>query len=174
MHWGSLSQAMQHQSGAPTQVTRVLGRYRQAQNAALRTATGAHKMASIDHLHQESLTLRVKDHSYMLSAQYLVNCLEKDHVCHGITTQEPRPMKETLHSKHHSTVLPRLGSSRMESHQNLHTHAVESAIQLQGNNKVLKKPHPHIGRGAETQPKTTMHSLTTTVRTLPSTTGLQA
>ena len=94
--------------------------------------------------HQESLTLRVKDHSDMLSAQYLVNCLEKDHVCHGITTQEPRPrpMKETLHSRHHSTVLPRLGSSRMESHQNLHTHAVESAIQLQGNNRVLKKP-PH-------------------------------
>ena len=28
-----------------------------AQNAALRTATGAHKMASIHHLHQESLTL---------------------------------------------------------------------------------------------------------------------
>ena len=26
-----------------------------AHNAALRTATGAHKMASIDHLHQESL-----------------------------------------------------------------------------------------------------------------------
>ena len=49
-----------------------------AQNAALRTATGAHKMASIDHLHQESLTLRVKDHSDMLSAQYLVNCLEED------------------------------------------------------------------------------------------------
>ena len=117
-----------------------------AQNAALRKATGAHKMASIDHLHQESLTLRVKDHSDMLSAQYLVNCLEKDHVCHGITTQEPRPrpMKETLHSKHHSTVLPRLGSSRMESHQNLHTHAVESAIQLQGNNRVLKKPPPPI------------------------------
>ena len=28
------------------------------QNAALRAATGAHKMASIDHLHLESLTLR--------------------------------------------------------------------------------------------------------------------
>ena len=40
-----------------------------AQNAALRTATGAHKMTSIDHLHQESLTLRVKDHSDILSAQ---------------------------------------------------------------------------------------------------------
>ena len=26
----------------------------------------------------------------MLSAQYLVNCPEEDHVCHGITSQEPR------------------------------------------------------------------------------------
>ena len=56
---------------------------------------GLHKMDSIDHLHQESHTPRVKDHSDMLSAQYLVNCLEKDHVSHGITIQEPRPMKET-------------------------------------------------------------------------------
>ena len=98
-----------------------------AQNADLRTVTGAHKMTSIDHLHQESLKLRVKDHSDMLSAQYLVNCREEDHVSHGIIIQEPRlrPMKETLHSRHHSTVLPRLGSSRMESHQNLHTHAVD-------------------------------------------------
>ena len=111
------------------------------QNAALRTPTGAHKMASIDHLHQESLTLRVKDHSDMLSAQYLVNCLEEDHVCHGITIQEPRPrpMKETLYSRHHSSVLPRLGSNRMESLHNLYTHAIDSAIQLQGNNRVLKK-----------------------------------
>ena len=80
-------------------------RIQTAHNAALRTATGAHKGASIDHLHQESLTLRVKDHSDMLSVQYLVNCLEDDHVRHGITIHEPRPMKETLHSRHHSTVL---------------------------------------------------------------------
>ena len=75
-----------------------------AQNSALRTATGAHKMASIDHLHQESLTLKVKDHSDM----YLVNSLEEDHVCQGITTQEPRPrpMKENLHSSHNLTVPP--------------------------------------------------------------------
>ena len=98
-----------------------------AQNVVLKTATGAHKMASIDHLHQESLTLRVKDHSDMLSAQYLVNCL-----------------KETLHFRHHSTVLPRLGSNRMESLQNMHTHAVDSAIQPQGNDRVLKKRPPPI------------------------------
>ena len=80
----------------------------------------------------------------MLSAQYLVNCLEEDHVSHGITIQEPRPrpMKEILHSRHHSTVLPRHGSSRMENRQNLHTHAVDSAIQLQGHNSILKKRPP--------------------------------
>ena len=98
-------------------------------------------MASIDHLHQESLTLRVNDHSDMFSAQYFVNCMEEDHVSHGITIQEPRPMKQTIHSRHHSTVLPRLGSNRMEIHQNMHTHAVDLAIQLQGNNRVLKR-HP--------------------------------
>ena len=61
-----------------------------AHNSALRTD-------SIDHLQQESLTLKVRDHSDMLSAQYLVNCLEEDHVCHGITTHDPRPrpMQET-------------------------------------------------------------------------------
>ena len=115
-----------------------------AQNAALRTATGAHKMASIDHLQQESLTLKVNDHSDMFSAQYLVNGLEKDHVSHGITIQEPRPMKETLHSRHHSTVLPRLISNRMKDLQKLHTHAVDSAFQLQGNNRLLKKRPPPI------------------------------
>ena len=110
-----------------------------AQNAALKTATGAHKMASFDHLHQES-------HSDMFFAQYLVNCLEDDHISHGITIQEPRPrtMKETLHSRYHSTVLPRIGSSRMEIHQNLHTHAVDLAIQLLGNNRVLKRRPPSI------------------------------
>ena len=73
-----------------------------------KTLGNNNNMASIDHLDQESLTLKVKDHSDMLSAQYLVNCLEEDHICHGITTQEPRPrpMKETLYSRHHSIVLP--------------------------------------------------------------------
>ena len=82
----------------------------------------------------------------MLSAQYLMNCLEEDHFCHGITTQEPRPrtMKDNLHSRHHSTVLPMLGASGKENLQNLHTHAVESDIQLLDNNIVLKERPPPI------------------------------
>ena len=38
-----------------------------AQNASLRTETGGLKMASIVHLHQESFTLKVKDHSDMMA-----------------------------------------------------------------------------------------------------------
>ena len=34
-------------------------------NSALRTDTGAHMMSSIDHLHQESLTLKVGDNSVL-------------------------------------------------------------------------------------------------------------
>ena len=47
-----------------------------AQNAARRTATGAHKMASIDHIHQESITLKVRGHSDMLSVHNIANCLD--------------------------------------------------------------------------------------------------
>ena len=34
----------------------------------------------------KSLTLKVRDHSDMLFAQYPVNCLEEDNVCHDIVT----------------------------------------------------------------------------------------
>ena len=53
-------------------------------------------------------------------------------------------MKETLHSRHHSTVLPRVGASWKESLQNLHTHEVDSDIQLLDNNIVLKERPPLI------------------------------
>ena len=55
-----------------------------------------------------------------------------------LKSQDLGPMKETLHS---STVLPRLGTSRTESLQNLHIHMVDSVTKLLGNNIVLKE-HP--------------------------------
>ena len=51
-------------------------------------------------------------------------------------------IKETLHSRHHSTVLPRLGACKKENLKNLHTHAIDSAIQLLGNNILLKERTP--------------------------------
>ena len=105
----------------------------------------------------------------MLSVQYLVNFLEDDHVSHVIITEDPRP-----DSRHHLTVLHRLGTIRKESHQNLHTHTVDSDISTPKKQQSTEEAStPNFGRGAETELKTTMHYLTATVRTLPSIVGLQ-
>ena len=95
--------------GAPVWSTNAsvtsIGNIQIAQNEALRIATGSHKMSSIDHLHNETEMLTVKQHSDLLSAQYLVQCLDPDHVCHNITTMDvpPRQMKHTLHTRHYPT-----------------------------------------------------------------------
>ena len=88
-----------------------------AQNEALRISTGAHKMANIDHLHCEAQMLKVTEHSDLLSAQYLVKCLDHENVCHNITTldQPPCMMKHTLYSKHHTTIAPLLADTTKES-----------------------------------------------------------
>ena len=41
------------------------------QNEALRIATGCHKMSSVYQLHVEDKMLKVREHSELLSAQYL-------------------------------------------------------------------------------------------------------
>ena len=65
-------------------------------------------MSSIDHLHTEAEMLKVKEHSELLSAQYLDRCLEPENVCHPITTRATpeRQMKETLYTRHRDTVEP--------------------------------------------------------------------
>ena len=51
------------------------------QNEAQRITTGCHKMSSVNHLHIEAKMLKVKEHSELLSAQYLARCLEPGNVC---------------------------------------------------------------------------------------------
>ena len=55
------------------------------QNEAPRISTGCHKMSSVDHLHAEANMLKVREHSELLSAQYLARCLEPDNVNNSIT-----------------------------------------------------------------------------------------
>ena len=83
-----------------------LEKIQRTQNESLRIITGSHKMSSIDHLHSETKMLLVKDHLNFLSAQYMVQCLDKENVCHHITTMDhpPREMKETLFTRHNQTV----------------------------------------------------------------------
>ena len=157
---------MLHQYRAPTQVTRALRRYRE-RRMRLRTITGG-----IDHIHQESLALKIRDHSDMLSAQYLVNCLEDDYVCHVITIQEtrPTPMKGTLRCSHHSTH----GKQERKPPEIAHTRGRIGHSAPRKQQSTERRPTTKSERGAETDPETIMYSLTTTIRTLPSTAGLQA
>ena len=83
-------------------------------------------------------------------------------------------MKETLHSSHHSIVFPRLGASRKESLHNLHTRGRFGYSAPRQQQSTEGAPTPNSGRGAENETEATKHSLTATIRTLPSTAGLQA
>ena len=71
------------------------------QNEALMIATGCYKMSTIDHLHTETEMLKVREHSELLSAQYLARYQEPENVCHSITRAiTKRQMKETLYTRH--------------------------------------------------------------------------
>ena len=116
------------------------------QTEALRIATGCHKMSSIYHLHTEAEMLKVKEHSELLSAQYLARCLEPGNVCHPITRPIPeRQMKETLYTRHRNTVEPMMvKNDRKATFQALHTAAVVKAVQCHERNVVLDGRPPPI------------------------------
>ena len=116
------------------------------QNEALRIATGCHKMSSVDHWHIEAKMLKVREHSELLSAQYLARWQEAGNVCHSITTRETpkRRMKETLFTRHCNTVEPMLlANNRKATLQAIHSDAVNKAVKDQKKNIVLDSlPHP--------------------------------
>ena len=101
-------------------------------------------MSSVDHLHTESEMLNVKEHSELLSAQYLARCLEPGNVCHPITTWSTpeRQMKETLYTRHRNTVEPMMLKNDRKA--TLHTAAVVKAVECQERNVVLDGRPPPI------------------------------
>ena len=101
----------------------IIGKIQRAQNEALRIITGSHKMPSIDHLHSETKMIHVEDHLNFLYAQYLVQCLDTENVCHHITKMDlpPREMKETIFTRHYQTLLPLLANNRKYTLRALHT-----------------------------------------------------
>ena len=123
-----------------------IGKIQRAQNEALRIITGSHKMSSIDHIHSETKMLQVEDHLNLLSAQYLVQCLDTENVCHHITKMDlpPREMKETIFTRHYQTVLPLLANNRKDTLQALHTSFVNTAIGNMKDNRVLNSRPPSI------------------------------
>ena len=73
-------------------------------------------MLSIDHMNSETEMLQVEDHLNLISAQYLVQCLDTENVCHPITKMDhpPREMKKTIFTRHNHTVLPLVANNRKD------------------------------------------------------------
>ena len=104
-------------------------------------------MSSVDHLHAEANMLKVKEHSELLSVQYLTRCLEPENVNFSITTRNPpkRMMKETLFTRHRSAVEPlMIANDRNTTRQAIHTMAVNQAVTNLGRNVVLDDRPPAI------------------------------
>ena len=119
-----------------------IGKIQRTQNDALRIITGSHKMSSIDHIHSETKMLQVEDHLNLLSAQYLVQCLDTENI-HHITRMDlpPREMKETILTRHFQTVLPLLANNRKDT---LQTSFVNTAIGNMKDNRELNNRLPSI------------------------------
>ena len=144
MHWGNLSQAMQHQSGAPTQVIWTLRRYRQRRMRLWGRRPGTTRWTVLTIPHQESFTLRAKDHSDMLSAQYPVNCLDGGgQRLSWHHKPRPRPIKETLHSRHHSLFFLDLAQAGWKATRICtHTHTVDSVFNSKETTEYWLNVHP--------------------------------
>ena len=101
-------------------------------------------MSSIDHLHSVTKMLQVEDHMNLISAEYLVQCLDTKNVCHHITEMDlpPREMKETIFTRHYQTILPLLANNKKDTHQALHTSFVNTAIDNMKDNRVLNNRPP--------------------------------
>ena len=103
-------------------------------------------MSSIDHLHGETEMLQVEDQLNLLSAQYLVHCLDTENVCHHITKMDhsPREMKQTIFTRHNQTVLLLLANNKKDTLQTLNTSFVNTAIDNMMDNRVLNNRPPPI------------------------------
>ena len=118
---------------APVSSTNLRDRnYRNIQyteNEALRIATGCYRISSVDHLHVEAEMLKVREHTELLSAQYLARCMEPGNVCH---TTLKRRMKDTLFTRHRNTVEPMLLSDNWKATLHaIYTDAVKNAVKDQ-------------------------------------------
>ena len=103
-------------------------------------------MSSVDHLHAKPNAKSKGTLRELLTAQYLARCLEPDDVNNSITTRNPRKrrMKETLFTRHRSTVPMMIANDRKATLQAIHTMAVNQAVTSLRRNVVLDDCPPLI------------------------------
>ena len=104
-------------------------------------------MSSVHHLHAEANVLKVREHSELISAQYLARCMEPENVNNSITTRDTskRRMNDTLFTRHRSTVEPMMiAKDRKVTLQAIHTKAFNQAVTSQRRNVGLDDRPPLI------------------------------
>ena len=123
------------------------------QNTALRTATGAIRLTSIDHLHNECKMLKVAGHHHLLNNQLLAQATQDTHPCNHLWTLEQqstdRDKKMTLHASSSEEVASFLTDDLEQTLKQLHTHAVAEERAKSQQNRVLKRPPPETSKDEE-------------------------
>ena len=117
------------------------------QNQALRIATGNLAMAAINHLHQETKVLPIKDHGKMITVQHLLTCNLPGHPGNRLLDRPDyaRNQRLTLLSSKPEIehLLPITGKRDLkEQIQTVHTSTVKKVIRNYQPNKVLQRKPP--------------------------------
>ena len=122
-----------------------------AQNQALRIATGCLAMTGIDHLHQETKVLPIRDHAMLLTEQYVLAMHLPGHPGQKHLGRPPpqRNMKTTAISLkpkiEHCLPVPDKPSYK-KGLKRLHTRAVRTTLSKYENNRVIKTKPPEINK----------------------------
>ena len=109
-------------------------------------------MTNIDHLHDETKIMKVKDHCEMISKQFLLATQKPGHPNHTDLYRPPPPrqMKQTLTSKFASAVKPIARNLTEENYKKklkvIHTNSVKDSLLAFSNNKVLNTRPPAIDK----------------------------
>lgn len=138
-----------------------------AQNNALRSALGCHRITSEDHLHAEAKIMPVHDHCNMLSKQFLLATQKSDHPTPiNLDSRLPsRIMKKTLKyrfGREIKRLVPERPISEQEYKKHLktiHTNSVRDTINSRNVNKVLGRAPPEINAAEKSLPRSTRSTL---------------
>ena len=131
------------------------------QNAALRTATGWTQDTKIQHLYGETLTFPIHEHLQLHASQYKQKTQHPSHPLHKHTTyfNTPKLKKNTISNNGgYITNIPTdphtVTTTDIKTNlHHIHTYIVSMHLATRGNNKILRKPPPHISSSEEGLPR---------------------
>lgn len=87
------------------------------QNAALRVATGCHRMSPIEHLHNETKVLPVREHNIMIIKQYSLSTFSAEHPCNKFIEPEkpPRNLKKNIYRSYPLELQPLIPNNNFDA-----------------------------------------------------------